>query len=137
MKKILFLISVTLATSYFVPKANAQVPFNHTASNPTGAITNAGADTMTYTLTKGYSLISIQPAILKNTGTLAGKCLLQYSVNGTLYNSSDSVTLTAVADGATFPGPIWTKAIPAKYWRIITNGGTTMSVTTAAKLSTN
>lgn len=132
MKKILFLISIGLALGY---TAKSQVDFNHTTTNPTGLITDTGADTMSYRLTGNYGIWTAQILLTKATGTLAGKSLLQVSQNGTNYVSVDSVTLANLTNGGTYTNH-WVKAIPTKYIRIITNGGTTMSVTTAAKLTT-
>jgi hypothetical protein len=134
MKKILlslFLITAMLALSY---TSKSQATFSHTTSNPTGTITNTGIDTMSYTLTKGYDRIAIQPVITRTSGTLAGTSILAYSVNGSAWVNSDTLTL---ANAATSVPTIWNKTVTARYWRIITTGSGTMVATTAAKLQTD
>lgn len=135
MKKIMMAILVSFMLFAVPQSAKSQVSFSHTSSNPTGTVTNAGSDTMTYTLTRGYSLIAFQPNITKTSGTLAGKCYLEYSVYGTstTWILNDSLTLTNVSNST----GTFIKAIPARYWRIRTVGSGTMVATTDAKLSTN
>jgi len=129
MKKIIMIL--TLCASVFITKA--QTAFNYTASNPTGAYTNTAADTMTYALARPYSLISIQPVITRATGTQAGTAILSYSVSGVAgtYVDTDTLTLTNAATNTT----VWNKVSAARYWRIIRSGATTVTGTSAAKLS--
>lgn len=128
MKKIL---SILFFSMLIFTAVNAQSAFSHTTSNPTGAILNTSADTMTYSMQKGYSLVSIQPVITKATGTMAGTSVLYYSVNGTNWVATgDTMTNTNVTTNTT----VWNKSSSAKYWRIITSGATTVTGTTAAKL---
>lgn len=129
MKKIIFLIAFTVAL--FGVKTEAQTAFNYTATNPTGAILNTSVDTMTFTVSKSYSMISIQPVITRATGTMAGTAILAYSVNGTNYVNSDTLTLSNAATNTT----VWNKVSAARYWRIIRSGATTVTGTSAAKLS--
>lgn len=127
MKKILMILLFSM-TAYF---SQAQASFSQTASNPTGAITNTSVDTMTYTLQKGYTLLSIQPVVTKATGTMAGWAVLDYSVNGTnWYVGTDSLSLTNVTTNTI----VWNKAIAARYLRIRVGGATTVTGTCTAKV---
>lgn len=106
--------------------------FNQTASNPTGLVVNAGADTMNLTLTHAWNFCSIQPLFVKNTGTAAGTATLYYSVNGVDYITTGStLSITDVARNST----VWTINKPAQYLRIIVTGGTTMNLTCSAKFA--
>lgn len=126
-------LSITMAFSY---QSKAQVTFLHSTYNSTGSLTTSLLiDTMHYTLTKGYNLVTFQPFITRDSGTLSGKCYLDYSVIGssTSWILIDSVTLS---NAATSTGAL-TKAIPARYWRIRTVIGATAKATTSAKLQTD
>lgn len=128
MKKIISLLFCFLV---FTVASQAQTAFSHTASNPTGAILNTSSDTMTYSMQKGYASVAIQPVITRATGTMAGTSVLYYSVNGTNWVATgDTLTNTNTATNST----IWAKTVPARYWRIITSGATTVTGTTAAKI---
>lgn len=129
MKKIIFLIVLAGLFSC----VNAQVgTFSQTASNAPGAITNTSIDTMTYTLSKPYDHVSIQPVVTKATGTMAGWAVLDYSVNGTSwYVGTDSLELTNVTTNTI----VWDKTTAAKYFRIRVGGATTVTGTATAKIS--
>lgn len=128
MKKIMILLLISLAAFQFT---KAQTPFSHTASNPTGAVTNTSSDTMNYSLSKGYKLLGIQPVITKVSGTVAGVVRFYASINGTNWATlSDTL---ALANTATNHG-IFSFAAPWRYWRLITTGSGTMAATTAAKI---
>ena len=130
MKKILMILLFSL-TAYFA-QAQAAYNFSQTASNPTGAITNTSVDTMTYTLSRSYPLISIQPVVTKASGTMAGWAVLDYSVDGINWHvGSDTVSLSNVT---TNTGVI-TKQIAARYLRIRVGGATTVTGTVTAKVS--
>ena len=110
----------------------AQATFLQTASNPTGAIVNASVDTMNYTLSGTYTLVTIQPIITKLTGTAAGTSTLSYSLDGVNYvtTATTALTLTNVTKNTT----VWNVASSARYWRIITGGATTVTATCTAKI---
>lgn len=128
MKKI---ISLLMCFLVFTVASQAQTAFSHTASNPTGAILNTSSDTMTYSMQKAYASVAIQPVITRATGTMAGTSVLYYSVNGTNWVATgDTLTNTNAATNST----IWAKTVPARYWRIITSGATTVTGTTSAKI---
>jgi len=127
MRKLIFI----LVCGLFSITATAQTPFKYTTANPTGAFTNTAADTMNYTLAKSYSLIAIQPVITRATGTMAGTAILSYSVNGTQFVNTDTLTMTNAATNTT----VWNKTSAARYWRIIRSGATTVTGTSAAKIS--
>jgi hypothetical protein len=133
MKKFLF-FSVTclaLLTTSVVSRAQTPAAFSQTATNPTGAITNTSIDTMTYTLSKSYQVVSIQPKVTKATGTMAGWAVLDYSVNGTDYKiGTDTLSLTNVTTNTT----VWDKVTAARYFRIRVGGATTVTGTAAAKI---
>lgn len=137
MKKIPFLVVTLFLMALGVQRVDAQATFSHTASNPTGAITNTGVDTMTYTLTHGYNRIMFHEAVARASGTLAGTAILEYSVTGTSgsYQSDagDTLTLTNVAAKYLY----WNKTNTARYWRIRTTGSGTMTATTVGKLQTD
>lgn len=128
MKKILFFI--TLICLCYIGRS--QTAFSHTTTNPTGAVVNTGIDTSSYVLSKSYHVVSVQPALTKVSGTVAGTSILQISLNGTQYINTDTVTNTNVAVSSSV---IWTKITAARYFRVITTGSGTMSATTSAKIS--
>lgn len=132
MKKIISLFLIT-AMLVIGSVSYGQTPgsFSQTASNATGAITNTSVDTMTYTLSKAYHIVSIQPVVTKATGTMAGWAVLDYSVNGTnWYVGTDSLSLS----DATTNTIVWNKTIAAKYLRIRVGGATTVTGTATAKV---
>ena len=111
--------------------AHGQQAFTHTISNPTGLITNTSSDTSTYALPGWYETISIQPTVVKASGTLAGTAIFQFSTNGREFNTAlgDTVTLSNVAESA--PTQIVIQRPAFKYMRIITTGSGTMTANTA------
>lgn len=135
MKKFLSLFLTACIGLFAMPavgKAQTLGTFSQTASNPTGAITNTSVDTMTYTLSKNYRLISIQPVVTKATGTMAGWAVLDYSVNGTNWVlGTDTLSLTDVTTNTA----VWDKSTAARYFRIRVGGATTVTGTAAAKIS--
>lgn len=127
MKKILFLLFMC-ALFY---TGFAQGSFSQTASNPTGAITNTSVDTMTYTLTRAYTVVSIQPVVTKATGTMTGWAVLDYSLDGTTwYVGTDSLSLTDITKNTI----VWNKATAARKLRIRVGGATTVTGTCTAKV---
>lgn len=128
MKKILFIMALIA----FGFGANAQlITFSHTASNPTGTVTNTGTDTMT-ALIPGYSAATgIQLVVTKTSGTVAGTARLYGSIDGTNYVATgDTLTLADAAVNTV----IWTKSVPVYVnYRIRTTGSGTMVATTSAK----
>lgn len=110
----------------------SQTAFHQTVSNPTGTVTNTGVDTMTYTMSGSYTTISIQPLLTKTSGTIAGTSVLQVSVNGINYVSTDTLTNTNVTTNTI----IWNKYTAAKSFRILVTGSGTMVGVASAKLST-
>jgi len=128
MKKIMILLLFSLTAAISL---QAQTAFNQTASNPTGALLNTAVDTMTYTMSKSYGIVSIQPVVTKATGTMAGWAVLDYSVNGTnWYVGTDSLSLTDITTNTI----VWTKNTAARYYRIRVGGATTVTGTAAAKI---
>lgn len=125
MKKILFLISVGLALAY-TPKA--QVTFSHTATNPTGTITNTGIDTSTYVFTKGYPATTFALTMTRTSGTAAGTAILEWKLRSTDNYRSDAGDTLTVANSAS-QTLIWKKTHPARYWRVRTGGATTVVAT--------
>lgn len=128
MKQILFILAITV----FGMNANAQlITFSHTATNPTGTITNTGTDTLNATI-NGYSAATgIQLAVTKTSGTVAGIARLYGSIDGANYVATgDTLTLTDVAVNTV----IWRKDVPVYVnYRIRTTGSGTMVATTQAK----
>lgn len=111
---------------------NAQViTFSHTASNPTGTVTNTGTDTMT-ALIPGYSeATGIQLVVTKTSGTVGGVARLYGSIDGTNYVATGDTLALADAAVNTI---IWIKAVPVYVnYRIRTTGAGTMVATTSAK----
>lgn len=128
MKKIL---SIFLLGMLFITTAKAQTAFSQTASNPTGAFSNAAVDTMTYTALRSYNLVSIQPVLTKLTGTMAGTVVLDISVNGTNWQTVQSTfTLADVAANTT----VWNVATAARYFRIRTLSTGSNTGTATAKI---
>lgn len=131
MKKILFLLIAALSLG-FVSHAQAAGSFSQTASNATGAITNTSVDTMTYTLSRSYRLVSVQTIVTKASGTMAGWSVLDYSVDGTNWKvGTDTLTLANATTNTT----VWDKQTAAKYLRIRTGGATTVTGTVTGKVS--
>lgn len=125
MKKIIFFLTLTAFSL-----AGMCQSFNHTASNPNGAILNASSDTMSFSTAHAYTTVAIQPVITKATGTMAGTSILQASLNGINYVPLDTLTNA----NASVNTAIWTFDNPVyPYYRIITSGATTVTGTTAAK----
>lgn len=110
--------------------SNAQTSFKQTTSNPTGVIVNTASDTMNLTLSQGYKSYSVQPLIVKSSGTAAGTATLYASLDGVNYVSTgDTYTLTNITNNTT----LWAVSKPAKYLRIIVGGATTVNATCSAK----
>lgn len=128
MKK-LFLALVVLMSMYVT--ANAQVSMNQTVSNPTGSISGAGADTLSYTLSHSYQNVSIQFLVTKTSGTVAGTAVLSQSVDGVNYVTLSTTTLTDISKNTA----VWTNSTAARYFRVIVSGGTSLVETATAKLS--
>lgn len=123
----MLLVSLSIAIS-----SNAQYPFSHSTSNPTGAITNTSVDTSTFTLTRSYGIVTIQPTVTKASGTMTGWSVLEYSTTGTNWVlTGDTLSLGNTTNNST----IWNKTTAAQYWRIRTGGATSVAGTTAHKIS--
>lgn len=121
-------IAILASMSLF---AHGQTSFSHTKSNPTGLITNTGSDTATYSLPGYYEILTIQPTVVKASGTLAGTAIFQFSTNGKEFNTAlgDTVTLSNVAESA--PTQITVLKPGFLFMRIITTGSGTMTANTA------
>lgn len=126
-----------LSLAFSVNKVEAQgVAFAKTTSNPTGAITNTGIDTGTYHFTKGYDRILFGTTYTRATGTAAGTCILEYkvaSVDNYKSDAGDTLTLTNAASQSVY----WNKTNTARYWRIRTGGGTTVTATVVNRAQTD
>jgi hypothetical protein len=133
MKKIIFILIALTSLCLIKPaETSAQTAFSYGVSTPAGAILNTSADTLTYSLAKSYRTVSVQPVVTKATGTMAGTSVLYSSVNGTNYVSTgDTLTCTNVTTNTT----VWNKTSAARFWRLIRNGATTVTGTSAAKIS--
>jgi len=129
MKNLFILLVSTLLLLTLTSETQAQgVAFSKTASNPTGAITNTGIDTGTYVFTKGYERILFNSTYTRATGTAAGTFILEYKINSSdnyKSDAGDTLSLTNVASQTLY----WNKTVPARYWRIRTGGGTTVTAT--------
>lgn len=124
---------IALAVGYL---SHSQVTFQQTVSNPTGAITNTGIDTMTYLLTKGYSRVLFGMTYTRTTGTGAGTVILEYklsSADNYKSDAGDTLTVANVASQTLY----WNKTISARYWRMRVGGATTVTATVTAKLQTD
>lgn len=109
-------------------KGQGGVTFSKTASNPTGAISNASIDTGTIVLSKGYSRVLFNTTYTRTANTAAGTCILEYKINALdnyKSDAGDTLSLTNVASQTLY----WNKTNPARYWRIRTGGGTTVTAT--------
>lgn len=136
MKKLLFAIPFLLLLSAMSYDAKSQVSFSQTASNPTGAISNSSTDTMTYSLTKGYSRVLFCMTYTRSAGTAAGTVILEYRMSSSdNWNSDagDTLTITNAASKSYY----WNKTVPARHWRMRVGGATTVTATAAAKLNTD
>lgn len=112
------------------------VSFSQTASNPTGAITNAGIDTMTYTLTKGYDRNLFSMTYTRASGTSAGTVILEYRVSSTDNWTSDLGDTLTVTNAAS-KTYLWNKTNTARQWRMRVGGSTTVTATVVGKLQTD
>lgn len=112
----------------------SQASFTQTTSNPTGAISNNGIDTMSYTSTKGYSRALFGMTYARSAGTGAGTAILEYKI-GTSDNWKSDVGDTLTITNAASTSYYWNKTVPARYWRIRVGGATTVTATVTAKLS--
>lgn len=120
MKKIILLSISALFLSY---SGKSQSIFNQSSSNPSGAITNTGIDTMTLIMPVSFTSVGVQPVISKASGTMAGTAYLYGSLDGVNYVLIDSLTLADASINTT----IWTKANPVyNYWRVTVGGATTV-----------
>ncbi len=130
MKKLIILciVSCALLASY---TAKSQASFVGTTTNPTRAILNATADTANYTTNASYSVTTVQVKVTRATGTMAGKAYIWSSPDGVNYTVRDSLTLTNVA--TQYLEKDYTGGI-RRYWRVIQNGGTTVTGTLNAKI---
>lgn len=112
------------------------VALSQTASNPTGAITNAAIDTMSYQLTKGYDRILFSMTYTRASGTGAGTVILDYKL-GTADNwKSDAGDTLTVANAAS-QTLYWNKTNTARNWRMRVGGATTVTATVVGKLQTD
>jgi len=134
MKKIAILIFSALFV--FLSESKAQVSFNQTKSNPSGAISNSSIDTMTISLTKGYSRVLIGMTYARSANTAGGTAILEYRISSTENYKSDAGDTLTVSNVAT-QTLYWNKTNPARDWRIRVGGATTVTATAAAKLQTD
>lgn len=126
-----FLLIATLIFSLGMTSV-AQSSFNQTASNPTGAITNASVDTMNARLSQSFNVVTVQATVTRLSGTAAGAATLYYSVDGVSYVTTGTpLTLTNVASQTV----VWNTTSAARYWRVIVGGATTVTATASAKIS--
>lgn len=124
-----------LASVFYESKAQG-VSFAKTASNPTGAITDAGIDTGTYRFTRGYDRVLFGTTYTRATGTAAGTCILEYKIHANdnyKSDAGDTLSLTNVASQTLY----WNKTNTARYWRIRTGGGTTVTATVINRAQTD
>lgn len=138
MKKIAILLLVGLSFGQVTTnKASAQgVAFTKTAFNPTGAITNTGIDTGIYHLTKGYDRILFSTTYTRATGTGAGTCILEYKLHANDNYKSDAGDTLTLANSAS-QTVYWNKTNTARYWRVRTGGGTTVTATVVNRAQTD
>lgn len=127
MKKIVILLLVALSFGSVVIHAQG-VAFDKTASNPTGAISNAGIDTGTIHLTKGYPRLLFSTTYTRSANTAAGTAILEYRIHTSdnwTSDAGDTLTITNAAS-KTY---VWNKTVTARYWRIRVGGATTVTAT--------
>lgn len=131
MKKILALL-VVISICF---AANAQLlPFKKTGTTATytASFTNTAADTLDIFIGRVPATVTVKSVVTRATGTMAGKVYLYYATDvAKSYQLCDSATLTNAATNTSYI----TKSIAAPYWRIIRNGATTVTGTSAAKIS--
>lgn len=122
-----FILSALVCCSMF---AHGQAVFSHTKSNPTGAVVNTGADTSSAQLGGLYETLLISPVVTKVSGTVAGKAILQVSINGGAgtWSSPTGDTLTLADQAVNFANFKLPKD-PFLFYRVITTGTGTMSAT--------
>lgn len=131
MKKILLLLGCVCI--YFA--SNAQlIPFKSTGTTATysNSFTNTAADTLDVYIGKVPALVTVKSTVTRTTGTMAGKVYLYYATDvAKSYVLCDSATLSNAATNTSY----FSKLIAAPYWRLIRNGATTVTGTSAAKIS--
>lgn len=90
-------------------------------------VVNTATEYMYMTVSGSYETAAFQVVNTKISGTVAGTCLLEYSVDGTNYitvPSADTLTNTDIATNSL----VWTLTKPeASYYRIKYTGSGTMS----------
>lgn len=110
----------------------------YTFTRPTSATLDTIVDTgnvpLTFILRGAYDSAAIQVNVAKATGTVAGTCVCQYSVNGTTYHTmaavGDTLTLSNVATNS----KIWTLTDPYyPYYKVLCTGSGTMKAVASAK----
>jgi hypothetical protein len=115
--------------------ASAQlIPFKKTGTSATysNSFTNTAADTLDVSLGRVPALVTVKSTVTRATGTMAGKVYLYYATDvAKSYVLIDSATLSNAATNTSY----FSKSIAAPYWRIIRNGATTVTGTSAAKIS--
>ena len=134
MKKVFLLVFSVFALVAFSLKADAQQALKKTTANPTGAITNTGADTSSYTELglKLHKLVEFTVTVTRASGTLAGTATLYGSMDGVKYTLIDSLS---ISNAASYTGTLYVQNKAFKYWRIITGGMTTVSATVAGTVA--
>lgn len=131
MKKFLFAL-VAFALSATI-SLTAQTSSATTMTGSGDTITNAGTDAVTLQVKGEYKTISIQCKIVKISGTVAGTVTLQGSVDGTNYETVD--TLAMISDFVTYTATnvaTQTKTFiiennPYLYYRLSYTGSGTMA----------
>lgn len=121
------LIAMFIMMIMLVAGASAQQAFNQTATHQSGTVTNTGTDTMTITFTNPgqyYNIVTIQPLVVKTSGTIAGYAILYASGNGVDYTATgDTLLLTDIARNTVR----WSKTgLAVKSYRILVTGSDTM-----------
>lgn len=121
MKK--FLLLSVFALTVFAAHAQFGKPIKMPlAVGDTAVNTTAAAKIIT--TTAGYNAIGIQPVVTKVSGTVAGKAYLLWSLDGTNYIKTDSITLTNVTTNTA----VWAKqTTPAGYYKVQVVGTDTMA----------
>ena len=110
----------------------------YTFTRPTGATLDTIVDTgnvpLTFILRSAYDTGAFQVNVAKVSGTIAGTCICQHSVNGVTYHTMNAVGDTLTLSDAATNSKIWALTNPAyPYYKIVCTGSGTMKGVASAK----
>ncbi len=138
MKKIAFLLAAFLLVGV---SAKAQIySMLATTGNASDTVSNTGTETLTKMVNGTFTETTIQVVVTKISGTVAGNCILQGSIDGVNYVNLNHLGQPAANDTCTNTDVttnsfIWTLGTSKYlYYRVKVTGSGTMSARITAKI---